>query len=259
MTVKTALLIFGLSGLAVLSKAQAVSDVVYEGRQRYGLKMGMGMSSMYGGKLHNPRPSMGVLAGFYIHSKLDKKSPWGFQSGLDLRMRGSNFANGRPGDSAINRSYTKISIMSMDVPLLINYRLTKQRDVKVKQLQFGVQLAYNFNSILYVGPNKTPLPTALNTFNSIQTWDKLPLKSFDYQASLGYQTRGESLGYSVALKFGLRNLNNNFLFMGMIDTDGDGIADTKQELIAPTTDPSKEAPGTPQFIGTWSLEFGLIF
>ena len=47
--------------------------------------------------------------------------------------------------------------------------------------------------------------------------------------------------------------------MGMIDTDGDGIADTKQELIAPTTDPSKEAPGTPQFIGTWSLEYALIF
>lgn len=259
MNAKSILILLGLIPLTILAQAQAVSIVVYEGRQRYGLKMGMGMSSMYGGKLLNPRPSMGVLAGFYIHSKLGKKSPWGFQSGLDLRMRGSNFANGRPGDSAINRSYTKISIMSMDVPLLINYRLTKQRDVKVKQLQFGVQIAYNFNSILYVGPNKTPLPTALNTFNSIQTWDKLPLKSFDYQASLGYQTRGESLGYSVALKFGLRNLNNNFLFTSMIDTDGDGIADTKQELIAPTTDPSKEAPGTPQFIGTWSLEFGLIF
>ena len=66
MTAKTLLLIFGLSGLAVLSNAQAVSDVVYEGRQRYGLKMGMGMSSMYGGKLLNPRPSIGVLAGFYF-------------------------------------------------------------------------------------------------------------------------------------------------------------------------------------------------
>lgn len=259
MNLKSILVLLGLTCLTILAQAQAVSDVVYEGRQRYGLKMGMGMSSMYGGKLLNPRPSIGVFAGFYFHSKLDKKSPWGFQSGLDLRMRGSNFGNGRPGDTAINRSYTKISIMSMDVPLLINYRLTKQRDVKVKQLQLGVQVGYNFNSILYVGPNKTPLPTALNTYNSIQTWDKLPLKAFDYQSSLGFQQRGESLGYSIALKFGLRNLNNNFLFTSMVDTDGDGVAETRQELIAPTTDPSKEAPGTPQFIGTWSLEYALIF
>ncbi len=259
MKLKSILTLLGFFAMTLLAQAQTVSDVVYEGRQRYGLKMGAGMSSIYGGKLQNPRPSVGVLAGFYLHSKLEKMSPWGFQTGLDLRMRGSNFANGRPGDTAINRSYTKMSIMSLDVPLLINYRLSKARETKVQQLQFGVQLGYNFNSILYVGPNKTPLPTALNTYNSIQTWDKLPLKTFDYQASLGFQQRGESLGYSVALKFGLRNLNNNFIFIGNVDTDGDGVADTKQELIAPTTDPSKEAAGTPQFIGTWSLEYALIF
>lgn len=259
MTLKSVLVLLGLICLTVVAQAQVVSDVVYEGRQRYGLKMGMGLNSMYGGKLQNARPSLGVLAGFYFHSKFEKKSPWGFQSGLDLRMRGSNFANGRPGDTAINRSYTKISIMSMDVPLLINYRLSKQREEQIKQLQLGVQIGYNFNSVLYVGPSKTPLPTALNTFNSIQPWEKLPLKAFDYQASLGYQKRGGSLGYSIALKFGLRNLNNNFLFKGMVDTNGDGIPDTMQELIAPTTDPTKEAPGTRQFIGTWSLEYALIF
>ena len=94
MNVKSILVLLGLILLTAVAQAQAVSDVVYEGRQRYGLKMGMGLSSMYGGKLLNPRPSLGVMAGFYLHSKLDKKSPWGFQSGLDLRMRGSNFANG---------------------------------------------------------------------------------------------------------------------------------------------------------------------
>ena len=83
MNLKSIFVLLGLTCLTILAQAQAVSDVVYEGRQRYGLKMGMGMSSMYGGKLRNPRPSMGVLAGFYLHSKLDKKSPWGIQSGLD--------------------------------------------------------------------------------------------------------------------------------------------------------------------------------
>ena len=95
MNLKSILVLLGLICLTLVAQAQAVSDVVYEGRQRYGLKMGMGMSSMYGGKLLNPRPSIGVFAGFYFHSKLDKKSPWGVQSGLDLRMRGSNFGNGR--------------------------------------------------------------------------------------------------------------------------------------------------------------------
>ena len=128
------------------ANAQAVSQLDYEGRQNYGLKMGMGINSMYGGKLQNPRPTIGFMAGLYIHSNPEKKrSPFGLQSGIDLRMRGSNFANGKIGDTAINRAYTKISIMSLDVPLLVNYRLSKQRDKQIKQLQFGLQMGYNFN------------------------------------------------------------------------------------------------------------------
>lgn len=238
---------------------QGVSDMEYEGRQNYGLKMGFGVNSMYGGKLINPRPAVGFMAGFYIHTNPEGKSPIGFQSGLDLRMRGSNFDNGRVGDSNVNRSYTKISINSMDVPLLLTYRLSKQRDKNVKQVHAGLQLGYNFNSVLYVGPAKRPLPTATNAFNSTEEWSRLPIKLFDCQASVGYQHRGETLGYSVALKASLLNLNNNFVIKGMVDLDGDGIEETEQELISPTTDPTKEKSGTPQMIGTWGLEFALIF
>ena len=241
-------------------QGQAVSDLDYEGRQNYGLKMGMGINSMYGGKLQNPRPTVGFMAGLYIHSNPEKKrSPWGFQTGVDLRMRGSNFANAKATDTAINRAYTKISLMSLDLPLLVNYRLSKQRDKEIKQLQGGLQLGYNFNSVLYVGPQKRPLPTAFNTYNSIKEWDQLPLKMYDLQAVLGYQCRGESLGYSVSMKMGLLNLNNNFVIRGMTDTDGDGVNDKEVELISPTTDPLKEKPGTPQMIGTWSLELALVF
>lgn len=45
------------------ANAQAVSQLDYEGRQNYGLKMGMGINSMYGGKLQNPRPTIGFMAG----------------------------------------------------------------------------------------------------------------------------------------------------------------------------------------------------
>ncbi len=242
------------------SAAQAVSELDYEGRQNYGLRMGLGINSMYGGKLQNPRPTIGFMAGLYIHSNPEKKrSPWGYQSGIDLRMRGSNFANARSTDTAVNRAYTKISIMSLDVPLLVNYRLSKQRDKEIKQLQGGLQLAYNFNSVLYVGPEKRPLATALNTYNSIKEWDRLPIKLYDLQAVLGYQYRGESLGYSVSMKMGLLNLNDNFVLNGLVDADGDGQEDDLVELISPTTDPLKEKPGTPQMIGTWSIEFALVF
>jgi len=241
-------------------QAQAVSDLDYEGRQNYGLKMGLGINSMYGGKLQNPRPTVGFMAGLYIHTNPEKKpSPWGFQSGLDLRMRGSNFANAKATDTAINSAYTKISLMSLDLPLLVNYRLSKQRDKQIKQLQAGVQLAYNFNSVLYVGPQKRPLATATETYNSIKEWDRLPLKMYDLQAVVGYQYRGESMGYSMSMKMGLLNLNNNFLLRGLVDTDNDGVGDQEVELISPTTDPLKEKPGTPQMIGTWSLEFALVF
>ncbi|MFM7638404.1 MAG: hypothetical protein ACKO67_01625, partial [Bacteroidota bacterium] len=161
--------------------------------------------------------------------------------------------------TAINSAYTKISLMSLDLPLLVNYRLSKQRDKQIKQLQAGVQLAYNFNSVLYVGPQKRPLATATETYNSIKEWDRLPLKMYDLQAVVGYQYRGESMGYSMSMKMGLLNLNNNFLLRGLVDTDNDGVGDQEVELISPTTDPLKEKPGTPQMIGTWSLEFALVF
>jgi hypothetical protein len=186
------------------ANAQAVSQLDYEGRQNYGLKMGMGINSMYGGKLQNPRPTIGFMAGLYIHSNPEKKrSPFGLQSGIDLRMRGSNFANGKTGDTAINRAF--------------------------------------------------------NTYNSIKEWDRLPIKLYDLQAVAGYQYRGETLGYSVSMKMGLLNLNDNFVIRGMVDTDNDGIEDKEIELISPTTDPLKEKPGTRQMIGTWSLEFALVF
>ena len=111
MKIKQWILVTCIGMMSVQGNAQAVSDLEYDGRQNYGLKLGMGLNSMYGGKLINPRPTVGFMAGFYFHTNPEKRSPLGFQTGLDLRMRGSNFANGKQGDSNINRSYTKILIL----------------------------------------------------------------------------------------------------------------------------------------------------
>lgn len=216
-----------------------VSESEYEGRQRYGLKMGLGVNTISGGKLQNPFPAVGFIAGFYMHNQFEKRSPWGWQYGLDLRLRGGNFDNAKKGDTAISKAYTKMSIMSLDLPLLVTYRLSKQRDVKFKQLQFGLQPGFIFNSIVYVGPDH--LPSQRSQY--FHAWDKLPLKPLDYQASFGYQVRGETIGYQIGFKYSFRSLNNNFILPN----------------VAPTTDPKLEAPGTPQKIGTMSLEFALVF
>jgi hypothetical protein len=54
-------------------------------------------------------------------------------------------------------------------------------------------------------------------------------------------------------------LNDDFVIRGLVDLNNDGIPETEQELISPSTDPKNEKPGTPQMIGTWSVEFALVF
>lgn len=219
--------------------AQLVSDEVYEDRQNFGIKMGCGMHSIYGGKLQNPKPMIGYVAGFYWHGNAEKKSKYSWQIGIDMRLRGSNFANAKKGDTSINKAYTKLGISSVDIPLMVNYRLSKQQEKNQKCLQLGVQLAYIFNSVVYVGPQKIPYQQE----EYLRKWDKLSLKPIEIQGLLGYQYRGPVMGYQISVKYGLNSLNNNFILKG----------------VSPTTDPQLEPKGRSQRIGTCSLEFALIF
>ena len=100
-----------------LGLAQDASvDREWEKRQNFGLKMGIGFNSMYGGELRNPRPLLGYQTGFFWHGDPTLKRKWDPQLGLDLRLRGSNFANARPTDTVINSAYTRISLISLDAP-----------------------------------------------------------------------------------------------------------------------------------------------
>lgn len=196
-----------------------------------GLKMGIGAYSFYGDELKNPRPMFGYVAGLYYHSPLEK-GRFHLQTGLDIRFRGGNFANAREGDTAIGTAYTKISLVSLDLPvqLLISTNLEKQREALFVTL--GAQASYLLRSVLYVGPDQIPL----NQSVYMQTWDNLPLKPIELLLSVGVQQRFVTVGYAISLNMGITNLNDNFLVQGISPASGNGLG-----------------------IGTWSLEASLLF
>ena len=101
--------------LAMLATSlQAQNDPDYEKNTNFGIKLGISASTMFGGELANPTPLMGYVAGIYYHNKLDKKLIH-YQTGLDLRLRGSNFNNVNATQE--NRTYSRIGIISVDIPL----------------------------------------------------------------------------------------------------------------------------------------------
>jgi hypothetical protein len=217
-----------LGALAPLRGQEAASEW-----SNFGLKMGMGAYSFFGGELKNPTPLLGYVTGVYYQTPTDKGMVH-FQTGLDVRFRGGNFNNAREQDTAINTAYTKISLVSLDLPVQCLISLEPRKKQEAMFLALGVQASYLFRSVMYLGPNKLPM----NRSVYLQQWDKLPLEPIDFQAHIGIQQRGPVVGYSVMLNASVRSLNKNNAF----EVNG----------INPTT-------GNGLFIGTWSIEAALIF
>jgi hypothetical protein len=217
-------LVFGLFGQL---QAQQWSDDEVRERLNLGLKLGLGLGSFYGKELKHPTPMMGFQAGVFMHGK-DTNSRLNWQTGLDARFRGSNFNNGDSGNTA----YTKIALITIDVPMLLNIRTGKVRSGNYNAVQLGITASYILKSMVYVGEDKTPAQQN----NYLKTWSKLPLKPIDYQLVVGFQHRGQVSGYQINFKYSLFNLNNNFKLEGMLP-----------------------ATGTGKFIGTFSLDFGFLF
>jgi hypothetical protein len=104
--------------LAVSLNAQQVdgsnADEEWRNPTNYGLKMGLAINSFIPGELQNPRPSVGFMTGIYIERPDKRKSNWGWQTGMDLRLRGGNFANPRKLDSVSNSAYSQIGLVTME-------------------------------------------------------------------------------------------------------------------------------------------------
>ena len=112
--------------LAILATSlQAQNDPDYEKNTNFGIKLGISASTMFGGELANTTPLMGYVAGIYYHNKLDKKL-FHYQTGLDLRLRGSNFNN--VNETQANRTYSRIGIISVDMPLNLLIKVGEDLD-----------------------------------------------------------------------------------------------------------------------------------
>jgi hypothetical protein len=151
---------------------QAQNDPDYEKNTNFGIKLGISASTMFGGELANPEPLMGYVAGIYYHNKLDKKLIH-YQTGLDLRLRGSNFNN--VNETQENRTYSRIGIISVDIPLNLLIKVGEFTKVKANHIMFGIQPGYIFRSVVYIGADQMPL----NSGNFSSTWDNLPLKNIE--------------------------------------------------------------------------------
>ncbi len=197
----------------------------------FGLKMGLGTYSFFGGELKNPTPMLGYVTGVYYQTPTDK-GRFHFQTGLDVRFRGGNFNNAKPSDTAINTAYTKISLVSLDLPIQLLVSLEPRKKQEALFLTIGAQASYLFRSVLYLGPNKTPM----NQEVYMQQWKKLPLNPIDYQGYIGIQQRGPVVGYSLGVSASFQSLNKNFKVDGINPDTGNGL-----------------------FIGTWSIEAALLF
>jgi hypothetical protein len=196
----------------LFAKAQTATwtDEELEERLNYGLKLGMGFSTMLGGELENPRPYFGPSAGFFWYTK-EKKSPLAFQTGFEGSLRGSNFANTNdqfPGGG--NSNYRRIGIISADIPLLLNYRLGPKKEDMYRCVQLGVLVSGILKSTVYLGPDKLPAQHYLDSTSHLYRWENLPLRPLEFAAVLGYQNRRGVAGWQVQLKAGLNNMNDNF-------------------------------------------------
>ncbi len=201
-----------------------------------GLRMGLGAYSFYGGELQNAVPTIGYFAGLYLHDDL-KKGIYHYQAGLDIRFRGGNFSNPSKLDTAKNQAYSKISLVTIDLPLSLLVSLKPSERREAPFLVFGITPSYILRSVMYLGPDKIPYDHVVNPNNSHQnTWENLPLRPLEILTHIGYQQKMEDYGYSIGVNIGINNLNKNFFVQG----------------VAPVT-------GTGKRISTFSIEAAFIF
>ncbi len=222
--------------LAANVNAQSWTPSEESERQNFGLKLGINFTSMWGGELKNPRPYFGPTAGFFLHTK-EAKKPWMFQTGVEGSLRGSNFANKRTDfPNSGNSNYRRIGLITLDVPLLLNYRLGPKKADRTKVVQLGAVISGTIKSTVYLGDDKLPAQHYLDSTSHLYRWANLPLKPIEVLGVVGYQDRGVLAGWQIQLQVGINNLNNNF----------------KLPYAYPIT-------GTGKRISTWALKVSALF
>jgi hypothetical protein len=154
---------------------------------KIGVKMGTGAGIMLGNELQNPRPKYMINGGVYVHYRFSKR--WSIQPETNIAFKGSNFKNG-------DGQYTSISMYTIDVPLLLMYGVTPQNTTNIFT---GVQYSHALNKALYLKGSQIPEGSTLKMHND------------DVFAVVGTQFQTPFVGFQIAAKYGLRNLNGGLL------------------------------------------------
>lgn len=150
---------------------------------KVGVKMGTGAGMMVGQELQNPRPKYVITGGAYLHYRFSKH--WSLQPEANVSFRGSNFNNG-------DNQYASITEYALDLPLLIMCGLTKQNTVNVF---VGGQFSHTLNRAMYLKDAVVPAsPTP-------------SMRHENWFAVLGGQFHTPFIGFQVALKYGITDMN----------------------------------------------------
>jgi hypothetical protein len=152
-------------------------------KSRFGIVMGMQVSSLLGTALPENRPLIGLLGGAY--GRFNFKSGWSIQQEAHISFRGGNFV-------AQAGEISSIKLLYLDFPFMVFKRFS----IKSKhRFGAGVQYSSLINSYMYVDYGSYPLGAS----PKLDKNDWAPLIAYQYQFPF-FALQGSA-------KYGLRNLN----------------------------------------------------
>jgi hypothetical protein len=152
-----------------------------------GIKFGTGVSTLLGNELSNPRPSYMISGGAYLRYRFKKH--WFVQPEANIAFKGSNFNNG-------TLQYESLRMYYVDVPVLLMRGLNEQNTSNVFA---GLQYSRVLNASIYL--KDEPLPESSSP----------AIKNDDLAAVAGAQFHTPFVGFQIAVKYGLIDINNGIL------------------------------------------------
>ena len=154
---------------------------------KIGIKLGSGVCTLLGNELSNPRPSYMLTGGTYFRYKF--KPHWFVQPEANITFKGSNFNNG-------TLQYQSLRMYYIDVPVLLMRGLNEHNTSIVF---VGLQYSRLLNAALYL--KDSPVPES----------NSPGIKKDDLAAVMGAQFHTPFVGFQIAAKYGLIDLNNGLL------------------------------------------------
>ncbi|MES2779607.1 MAG: outer membrane beta-barrel protein [Bacteroidota bacterium] len=154
---------------------------------KVGIKFGSGVCTLLGNELANPRPSYMLSGGAYLRYRF--KRHWFIQPEACITYKGSNFNNG-------TAQYQSVRMYYIDVPVLLMLGLN---DENTSNVFVGLQYSRLLNASLYL--KDAPLPESTAP----------AIKKDDLAAVLGTQFHTPFVGFQIAVKYGLIDINNGLL------------------------------------------------